>query len=155
MSLKDDVDLLRKVPLFSNIELSRLKLLAFASERLEFDPGQPLFQEGEEGDAAYVIIEGVADVFTDAGGRRIAVAEVTKNDFIGEIAILCRVPRTATVVARSRLLTLKITKDLFFKLATEFPQMAVEVMRILAERLHHTTTDLTAARAELARVKSD
>ena len=51
----------------------------------------------------------------------LVVAHVGRNDFVGEIAILCDVPRTASVVARTDLTTLCISKDLFFRMVTEFP----------------------------------
>jgi CRP-like cAMP-binding protein len=72
---------------------------------------------------------------------------VGKNDIVGEIAILCDVPRTATVQATSELTTLRITKDLFFRMVTDFPEMGVEVMRVLAHRLEQTTAQLREAQA--------
>ena len=50
MSLNEEVELLRNIPLFSKIEASKLKLLAFTSERLTFVEGQDLFLQGDEGD---------------------------------------------------------------------------------------------------------
>ncbi len=76
-----------------------------------------------------------------------------KNDIIGEIAILCDVPRTATVVAATDLATLRVSKDGFFHLVTQFPQIGVEVMHELASRLHHTTQALTAARGKLNEIE--
>ena len=145
MSLNEEVDLLRQIPLFANIEGSKLKLLAFTSERLTYESGQELFHQGDMGDAAYLVIDGEADVMLDTPSGAIRVAGVARNDIVGEIAILCDVPRTATVVARSELVTLRITKELFFRLVTEFPQMAVEIMRELARRLEKTTAQLQAA----------
>jgi CRP-like cAMP-binding protein len=142
MSLNEEVELLRRIPLFSKIELSKLKLLAFTSERLTFQPGAMLFRQGDPGDAAYVIIAGDADVIIDTPGGPITVAKMHSHDFVGEIAILCDVPRTATIQATSPLTTLRISKELFFRLVTEFPQMAVEIMRELAHRLERTTADL-------------
>jgi CRP/FNR family cyclic AMP-dependent transcriptional regulator len=158
MSLKEDTDILRTIPLFANIEASRLKLLAFTSERLEFMVGDELVRQGEHGDAAYIILDGEADVLVDTPTGKVKVASVGKNDIIGEIAILCDVPRTATVVASGDLATLKVLKEHFFHLVTQDPQVGVEVMHELASRLHHTTQALTAARArlsELERVTSD
>ena len=142
MSLNEEVELLRNIPLFSNIEPSKLKLLAFTSERLTFEPGQNLFRQGDYGDAAYIIVDGEADVIVDTPGGPLKVATMGRNDFVGEIAILCDVPRTATVTAATRLTTLKISKELFFRLISEFPQMAIELMRELAMRLERTTADL-------------
>jgi len=73
------------------------------------------------------------------------VAKLGRNAIVGEIAILCDVPRTATVKAKSELVTLRISKELFFKLITEFPQMGIEIMRVLADRLERTTHQLREA----------
>ncbi len=147
MSLNEEVELLRNIPLFAKLEPSKLKLLAFTSERLNYEAAQELFRQGDMGDAAYLIVEGEAAVVVDAPTGEIEVATLSRNDFVGEIAILCDVPRTATVRAKTKLVTLRISKDLFFRLIAEFPQMSVEIMRELAQRLERTTAQLRHARA--------
>jgi CRP/FNR family transcriptional regulator, cyclic AMP receptor protein len=149
MSLNKDVEVLRNIPLFAKIDPAKLKLLAFTSERLQYLSGDELFHQGDDGDAAYVILEGEADILVDTPEGSMKVARLGKNDIIGEIAVLCDVPRTATVVAQSALETLRVSKDGFFHLVTQFPQVAVEVMSELASRLNSTTQALTAARAKL------
>ena len=151
MSLNEEVELLRSVPLFANIEPSKLKLLAFTSERLTFPAGQDLFRQGDIGDAAYVIVSGDADVIINTPSGPLTVARVGKNAFVGEIAILIDVPRTATISAITELETLKISKDLFFRLITEFPAMAIEIMRELARRLEQTNLQLSEANRQLAK----
>lgn len=154
MSLNQEVELLRSIPLFAKIEPSKLKLLAFTSERLTFQPGQSLCHQGDIGDAAYLIVDGTADVIIEGDdGSQLTVAQVGKNAFIGEIAILCDVPRTATIKAASTLTTLRITKDLFYRLVSEFPQMTIEIMREIAARLDRTTQDLQTTRNELTELK--
>lgn len=145
MSLKEEVEILRNIPLFANIEASKLKLLAFTSERLTYHPDQVLFRQGEAGDAAYIILKGEADVIVDGPQGPLTVAKLERNAIVGEIAILCDVPRTATVRSRGELVTLRISKELFFRLINEFPQIGIEIMRVLAERLEHTTVRLREA----------
>lgn len=145
MSLNEEVDLLRRIPLFSNIEPSKLKLLAFASERLTFRKGAELCRQGDAGDSAYIIIEGSVGIVVSTPNGDTRVAEARENDIVGEIAILCDVPRTATVVADRDVEVLKISKELFFRMVEEFPRMAVEIMRELATRLEKTTGQLTRA----------
>ena len=145
MSLNEEVELLQKIPLFAKIEPAKLKLLAFTSERLTYEPGQNLCRQGEMGDAAYLIMEGEADILVDGPNGAIKVATAGRNEIVGEIAILCDVRRTATVTAATRLTALKISKDMFFRLVAEFPQMAVEMMRELAQRLMTTTEQLRQA----------
>jgi CRP-like cAMP-binding protein len=153
MSLTKDVEVLRSIPLFAKMEPAKLKLLAFTSERLEFLDGDEVCRQGDVGDAAYIILEGEADVLVDAPNGALKVATVRKNDIIGEIAILCDVPRTATVTASTDLTTLKVSKDNFFQLIAQFPQMGIEVMHELASRLHHTTQALTLAKARLSELE--
>lgn len=148
-SLKEEVEVLRRVPLFAQLDPAKLKLLAFASERMKFLSGQDLCKQGDVGDAAYVIISGDADILVNQDGNEIVVAKVGANAVIGEIAVLCEVPRTATVRATSKLETLKIDKETFVRLIREFPDMGIEVMRELADRLTKTTSELSVARNEL------
>ena len=151
MTLQQDVEVLRNIPLFKKIEPAKLKLLAFTSEHLEFMPGEALFKEGDFGDAAYIVLDGEADVLVETPGGPLKVATLGRNDIIGEIAILCDVPRTATVVAKDKLVTLRVSKDGFFNLVTQFPQVGVEIMHELASRLHHTTQQLGEAKTLLRR----
>jgi CRP-like cAMP-binding protein len=147
MSIEQEVEVLRRIPLFANVEPAKLKLMCFASERITYQGGQSLFEQGDIGDAAFIIVDGNADVIVTRDVP-IVVAQVGKHDIVGEIAILVDIPRTATVTATSELITLKITKDLFFRMVTDFPEMGVEIMRVLAQRLEHTTAQLLTARTE-------
>ena len=83
----------------------------------------------------------------DTPGGEISVAQLAKNDIVGEIGILCDVPRTATVRAIDDVTTLAISKDLFFQMVREYPDMGIEIMRELADRLEKTTTQLREARS--------
>jgi CRP/FNR family cyclic AMP-dependent transcriptional regulator len=143
MTLQQDVDVLRKIPLFAKIEPARLKLLAFTSEHVEYRPGEAICRQGEPGDAAFIVLDGAADVVVETEGATMTVATISRYDIVGEIAILCDVPRTATVVATTPLVALRVSKDAFFNLVTQFPQVGVEVMHELAARLQHTTQRLS------------
>jgi CRP-like cAMP-binding protein len=146
--LSNEVELLRRVPLFSGIDPSRLKLLAYTSDVVTYRPGQVLFRKGDVGDAAYVIINGDAEVSVPASSGDIVVAQLHDGDFLGEIAILCDTPRTATITAKGELKALRIRKEPFFQLLHQFPEMAVEMTRLLAERLTKTTAELVEAQRQ-------
>ena len=153
-TLTDEMEMLRKIPLFSLIDPGKLKLLAFASDRKVYKAGQDLFKQGEIGDAAYVIVDGEADVIVETDAGEVTVAKLSQNEFIGEISILCDVPRTATVRATEELHTLKIKKEHFLGLITQVPDLGIEVMRELASRLSKTTAELGEARRELSAAKA-
>jgi CRP-like cAMP-binding protein len=147
--LKDEVQTLRQVPLFAGVAPAKLKLLAFASDRVSYRPGEILFHQGDPGDAAYVILEGRADILAEASGGQIKIAELADNAIVGEIAILCDVSRTATVKASGPLEALRIRKDVFLNLLADYPDMMFEILRSLAQRLTRTTSELTEARAQI------
>ena len=140
--LKQDVEILRRVPLFSPIDTARLKLLAFTSQRLSFDEDQVLFRQNESGETAYVLIDGTADVFVNAGDREVWVASVGRNEIVGEIAILCDVPRTATVRTTSKVEALVIQKDQLIELLRSFPDIAIAMIRVLALRVNRTNQEV-------------
>jgi CRP/FNR family transcriptional regulator, cyclic AMP receptor protein len=153
VSLAEEYELLRRVPFFAGIEPAKLKLLAFMSERVGFDAGKILFHQGDGADAAYLIIEGEAAIIVNSPSGPITLATLGANDIVGEMAILCDVPRTATVQAKGRLVALRIAKDPFMRMVREFPNMAVSIMRELAHRLELNNNQLRTALSELQRLR--
>ena len=147
MTLDSEVDALRRVPLFRGIDATKLRLLAFISDRTHFAPGEELCRQGEEGDSAFIILEGEADIRVSTPDGERTVARLGQHSIVGEIAILCDVPRTATVAAATEMDVLTVSKDDFLRLLKEFPDMSLEVMRTLAQRLERTTQDLATLKA--------
>ena len=144
MTLETEVQSLRQVPMFREIDPARLKLLAFTSERVSFTPGQRFFSQGDAADAAYVLLEGRAEVVLETPGGEIKVAELGANALLGEMGILADNPRSATIVASEATTALRIDKRVFLELLTQFPQMSIAVMRELAQRLERTNAQLVA-----------
>jgi CRP/FNR family transcriptional regulator, cyclic AMP receptor protein len=153
MSLKEEFELLRRVPMFSEIEPAKLKLLAFMSERVGFDPGKALMRQGDPADAAYLIIDGHAEVIVETPAGPVVVATLGSNAIVGEMGILCDEPRNATVCATDRLVALRISKEPFKRMVREFPTMAVSIMQELALRVTSMNSQLSAERNEVRRLR--
>jgi len=153
MSLKQEFELLRRVPIFTEIEPAKLKLLALMSERVGFDPGKRLMRQGDPADAAYLIIEGHAEVIAETPAGPVILAIVGANEIVGEMGILCNAPRNATVCAKDRLIALRISKEPFMRMVREFPNIAISIMQELAHRLDSTNNQLRTARAEVNRLR--
>ena len=147
MSLEQEVELIRQFPIFSKIQPAMQKLLCFSAERLNYDAGQVMFNAGDSADAAYVVIDGTVEISVPTPSGPIIINTMTKNEILGEIAIVGEVPRTATAKALTKLETLKISKELFIKIIRENPDAAIELIKILAARLASTTTQLTRTRS--------
>lgn len=154
--LKDEVDLLRSIPMLAGLPPNKLKLLAFASDRVSYSKDDILFRQGDEADAGYIIIKGEGDVLVATGdeGQWTKVASITPHQFVGDMAILCDTPRTATVQASTDLEALRIRKEHMMELINETPSLAMSVLKEQVQRLAKTTRDLSEAQAEIARLKS-
>jgi len=153
MSLLQEYELLRRIPFFAEIEPAKLKLLAFMSERVGFDAGKDLCRQGDPADAAYLIIDGEAEIILEGPAGPIIVATLGANEIVGEIGILCDVPRNATVRAKNRLVVLRIAKDPFMRMVREFPNMSVSIMRELAHRLELTNNQLRTALSDVQHLR--
>lgn len=152
MSLVEETALLRAIPMLANLEESRLKLIAFTSDRVCFAADELLFQAGTSGDCAYLIISGGVEILvSDEAGNMFVAANLGKNDLLGEIALLCDIPRTATARAVADTEALVISKETFFHLLREFPDIAIEIMRILAQRLGNMNQRLVEVGSASAR----
>lgn len=141
----EEIDVLAAIPLFAGLDRSKLKLLAFASERFTYDADQELFHQGDFGDTAYVVISGEVDVILETFEGPKVLVTMKKNDLFGELALLCDAPRTATIKARTDITVLSISKDTFFKLIAEDLDMSARLTRSVADRLERTTRDLGVA----------
>ncbi len=142
MTLETEVQSLRQVPMFRDIDSARLKLLAFTSECVNFAEGQRFFSQGDAADAAYVILKGKADVTLESPNGAIKVAELGQNAIVGEMGILSDTPRSATVVSAGSTTALRIDKRVFLDLLGQFPQMSLAIMRELASRLEKMNAQL-------------
>lgn len=140
MSLQEELEAIKRIPLFAKVDTARLKLLAFASDRLLYSDGQYFFRAGDQCDGAYIILDGEAEVL--AGEAEALVAKLGPNDIFGEIGMICNQPRTASVRAHGAVTALKIPTDVFMPMLMEFPEIAIEVTIELAHRLDRTTQQL-------------
>lgn len=138
MSLHSEVEVLRRVPLFSKLDASTLKLLAFTSDSFTYSDGELLFNVGEPADSAYVILEGEVEILvSDRNGPKAAFVR-GKNEIIGEMGILNEMPRNAAVRAKGTVNALRITSEAFVNLLQQNAVMALEVARQLSMRLAQT-----------------
>ncbi len=135
LDLVQETDLLRKIPMFAKLDISRLKLLAFTSEMLTFEDGDILFHAGDTADCAYVIMEGAVDILTDTEKGTVIASTLEQNQLFGELALLNNAPRSATLRAQGQIKVMRITTDMFLKLLSENADMALDVMRQLSFKL--------------------
>ncbi len=133
-----DVELLAGVAFFAGLDRSKLRLLAFASEHQTLEAGEILFHQGDWGDMAYVIVDGDFNILIETADGPVSVAHANPGVVIGELALLCDAPRTATLVAESSATLLCITKGIFLQLIADNAEIAANLARLIAGRLAKT-----------------
>ena len=115
-----EIGLLRAVPMLRPLPLPAIEQLARGLEQVSVPAGRAVFRQGDPADRYYVIEDGVADVVGDGH----LVAKLGPGDGFGEIALLRRVLRTATVLAATDLRLSTLTSDRFLPVVTGFPPSA-------------------------------
>jgi CRP-like cAMP-binding protein len=144
-----EAEMLRNVPLFGGLSATQLKLLAFTGSVQRYEPGEDLMRQGDRADSAFVILEGEVEVIGETRNGEFVIAVQGRNAVMGEMGVICDAPRSATVRARTAVRALRISGDVFLKLACESPQRALYVMRQLSARLAQELAAHAALREQL------
>ncbi len=146
-AIGSETKLLRELPLFANLDMSKLRLLAFTSDRMTYEIGELIVKQGDQGDAAFVVLDGEAEVILEGeDGTETTLYVMSRGQVMGELAMLCDTPRSATVRARSSMTALRLNRDVFVELARQDPYFSFEMTRDLGMRLLRTTAELNSRR---------
>jgi CRP-like cAMP-binding protein len=124
-------DLIRAVPLFARCTRSEVAQVASIADEVDVKGGKELIREGDRGREFFILLEGRADV--RRRGRKVNTLE--PNDFFGEIALVSRSPRPATVTTTEPARLLVITATAFRSLLDRSPRLQLRVLEALADRL--------------------
>jgi CRP/FNR family transcriptional regulator, cyclic AMP receptor protein len=125
------VELLRTVPIFQGLSRAELRRVVEAGRELEFPPGRMIVQEGSVASDFYLILSGEASV---SRGVR-TIRRLDTGDFFGEISVLDGGPRSATIVADSRLLAFRLSRTAFLRLLRTHRSIAGKLLQAMATRL--------------------
>ena len=156
MSIRRDIELLRQVPLFADIDPVQLQVLAFSAERVEFAAEETLFAAGGQAGAGHLVLQGQGEVLklnAGEGGEAEQVALVEAGAFIGELAMIANLPSAVTVRAQTPMRVLRIGHELFLRVCGEFPEIGAKVLEALARRLGTSMEDLREAQTLLDRAR--
>jgi CRP-like cAMP-binding protein len=135
LSLMDRILFLKRVPLFAALSPTDLKQLAAIATEEIFPDGEVIAQQGEPGDAMFVIVSGEVSICIENNGSEAEVARRSSGDFVGELAIILREPRNATLIALGEVRTLCIDQKNFEGLIRERPEVSLVIIQVLSKRL--------------------
>ncbi|HEX5936714.1 MAG TPA: cyclic nucleotide-binding domain-containing protein [Actinomycetota bacterium] len=124
---------LAAVPLFDRFSKRHLRRLAEEADVVGFAPGRAVVEEGQAGEAMFVVLSGAARV--TRGGR--TVSELVPGDFFGELSALDGGARTASVVAQTPVEVLRLFRHTLREMIEDEPALVMGLLEGLARRLRH------------------
>ena len=145
-------------PIFARFDRASLLAVAAQCGFATYAKGATLMREGDPGSFACVILEGEVDVFVELPTGQIHMATVGHHRIIGELGVFTDMPRTATVVARTYVVVVRIEQASLTQLSADYPSIGVAIIRELGARLsgmNQSLASLTYAAEALGRDEYD
>ena len=138
MAMVSDLDLLRRVPLFTLLTVEQAEFLGSAVTKKRFRRGEVLVERGRHSAGLYVLISGRARVLVaDARGREVIFTSLRPGDPVGEMSLIDGEPHSATVVAEVQTDTLLLDREAFLRCLPAEGSVAYTVLMGLVRRLRH------------------
>jgi len=135
------------LPIFDSFDVNELSILAKHMSFIHLQLGEHLFVEGDQGTFMGFVVSGILEVQKKAEtGQNITLARLTKGSSIGEMALIDRSPRSATVIAKQPTTMVTLTEKGFDLLADKYPPIGIKVIkkvaRLLSLNMRRTTSKL-------------
>ena len=143
MSVRADVETLRSIPIFADCDAVHLQLLAFSAVRQGFAAGEFIIRQGNKGTAAFLILSGEARLASTEQGP---LGSAGPGAFLGEVAMIGERPYSVTATAVDAVATARIDRELFMRVAREFPEFGTAEFGVLARNLGTVMSELDEAR---------
>jgi len=138
MSMLSNLELLRRVPLFSALTTGQSTSIADAIVKKRFKRAETIVEQGKKSDALYIILTGRARVMsTDSRGREVILATLQPGDYFGEMSLIDDEPHSATVRTEIQTDVLTLGREAFSRCLPENSSMSYNIMRGLVARLRH------------------
>jgi hypothetical protein len=135
LSLMDRILFLKRVPLFAALTPTDLKQVAAITSEETFPDGEVIAYRGESGDAMFVIVSGEVRVCIEENGVETELARRKPGEYVGELSIINREPRNATLIAQGDVRALCIDQKTFEGLIRERPEVSLFIIQVLSKRL--------------------
>ena len=139
----DRIELLKAIPLFESLENDDLHALANKLRDVHVATGHPVFAQGDEGDAMYIIEDGAVDIVAGSGKQKVILRSLFKQQYFGELSLLDGAPRSATAVANRETRLLALERDDFVTFIKTRPDAALSIMHEVGERMRATNELMT------------
>ena len=146
-----NIDVIKKIPLFRECSNAELIKIANIMSKVSFNAGDVVFKKGDAGNAFFLIREGEVEVLASPGDKKVeeVVTLIGPGDLFGEMALVEKEPRSATVRVKTDAKLWRIKKEYFEDLMKQDHELALKIYRrltiIISHRLRETTERLAIA----------
>lgn len=100
-----------------------------------FAPGTRIIQEGEQGSEIYFLLDGLASVFFGEDPKEHVLWHMQAGDFVGEMALLDNLPRSASVEILEETRAVVLDRDTFYQLVSDHPALSIRIIRTMGMRM--------------------
>jgi HEAT repeat protein len=138
LSLMERILFFKRVPLFANLAPADIKQVAAIAQEETFCDGDVLVRQGDVGDVMFIIASGEVRILASNSQKEVELARRKVGEFIGEMALISKAPRNATVEAVGNVHTLAINQKNFESLLRDRPDASLAVIQVLCERLNES-----------------
>ncbi len=144
MTLEDDIRALSAVTLFGELSMEQLRLLAFGAERVQLAAGQTLYVQNDPAECGYVIVTGEIALNRRVGGQDMELDVARPGDVLGQAALITETTRMTAAVAKAPSEALRISRSIFRRMLTEYPDTAHAIHQRMSADLTQLLRDILA-----------
>ena len=142
LTAEKEIQYLRKTPLFQSLKSDELKIVSLAMQNVIYEQGEMIINEGDEGDEAYIIYSGEVEVFRLLEGKTVILNKLGEGEMFGELALFGEGFRSASVKANKETLVGVISKEKLYEIIREFPDIAIQILKVQTQRFSRTENRL-------------
>jgi len=146
LSIVERMIFLKKVSFFQGVAVDQLKVLASICDEVLFDADEVLFREGDRGDSLYVVVNGAVSIgiFSKSSEAFTELAVYRPNSAFGEMSLFDHSPRSASAVAKSDVLVLKLRSEPLVALMYQEPDLSIELLRSMSNNLRNANSRIAS-----------
>lgn len=133
--LEENLEVLRRNPVFSEIPVQRLRVYAYLSRRMRFREGEFLFRQGDRDPRGYILMAGRAQIIREYKDQSLILNELKEGEFFGGLALLADVGRLFSIRAVTAVECLTVDRESFRKLVVQFPEVAIKAIDTMIKRI--------------------
>jgi CRP-like cAMP-binding protein len=143
VTISDKIMLLRGIDIFESLSVSELAATVSVVEEIDCTPGEIIIQEGTVGDTMYLVVKGEVSVIKDLGEiNEIEIDRIKAGDYFGEMALFEDAVRSVSIRIEEPSRFMVLNKQEFKELVREYPQIALEICKVLSGRIRNLHTKI-------------